>query len=68
MKRKVVSYENSPVKAPVSITLVVYLMYDLGHFNQFWSGIILCIMALIWIKFIALKVTQEENDIFEDKP
>jgi len=67
MKKKVISYGNSPVKAPTSLTLVLYLMYDLGHFNQFWAGLIACIIALIWLRFFSLKFSQEETDIFEDK-
>ena len=68
MKRKVVSYKNLPVRPPLPLTLILYVMYDLGHFNNFWAGLIAFLMVILWINYIVYKATQEENDIFEDKP
>jgi len=67
MKRKVVSYKNLPVRPPLPLTIVLYIMYDLGHFSNFWAGLIAFAMVVLWFKYIQFKASQEETDIFEDK-
>lgn len=64
---KKIALKNLPARLPLSLTLMVYLLYDKFKFDRIWLGAIIIFLLFMWIGGIAVLIKSKYIDIFKDQ-
>lgn len=67
MKRKVIAGKNLPMNPPLAVTLVWYLFLDKVGASGIWWGVIMTIMAFVWLVWLINAFNQEPIDLFRGR-
>lgn len=65
--KKVIKKSNLPARSPILGTIVYVLAMDYWNAPQWFWGVAISFMALIWIAWIALLIMEEGVDVINDK-
>lgn len=65
MKKNVIDRKNLPMHWPVNITLIAALLIKVYDVPDFWCGIILTVMVILWLAVGYSIFTSKQVDIFE---
>jgi hypothetical protein len=50
-KQVVIAYSALPVRPPLTFSVIGFLAYE--RVNPFWQGIVICLIAALWLVFFA---------------
>lgn len=63
MNKKVISWDNLPVRYPVLPTVVVWLLMDRFHASGWIQGVVWTLVGIIWLVVIISAWTSDSVDI-----
>ena len=63
--RKVIKVSNLPTRIPFTWTAVVLLGLDRLGASQIWWGVVLTVLAFLWVGSVAMLFKEKQTDIFK---
>ena len=63
--RKVIQHRDIPTSLPTTFTIAAILAFDRLGLSGFWWGVLLSVLAALWLASIYLMCIEEPESVFK---